>query len=134
MHAGGACVRGSPSDTIRRALWAVDIGDPPSDEPGLPPRTLQGGRESWLACQQAAQEHRKHMNGIAAPSAALNSGAASGWRVDGGLRPGPGRDGKVFVLFGRRPDIIGWAAAIDGRPDRDLLPKVHNFQTQEPDR
>ena len=120
--------------TIRRALWAVDIGEPPSDEPGLPRQTLLGGRETWPACQQAAQEHREHRNGIAAPSAALNPGAASGWRVDGGLRPGPGRDGKVFVLFGRRPDIIGWAATIDGRPDRGLLPKVRHFQTQEPGR
>lgn len=75
--------------TIRRALWAVDIGDPLSDEPGLPWQTLLGGRETWPACRQAAQEHRKHMNGIAAPSAALNPGAASGWHVDGGLRAGP---------------------------------------------
>ena len=134
MHAGGACVRESPSDTIRRALCAVDIGDPPPDEPGLPPRTLQGGRESWLACQQAAQKHREHANGIAAPLASLEPGAASDWRVDGGLRLGPGRDGKVFVLFGRRPDIIGWGAAIDGLLDRDLLPMVRHFQTQEPDR
>lgn len=74
------------------------------------------------------------MNGITAPSAALNPGAASGWRVDGGLRSGPNRDGKVFVLFGRRPDIIGWAATIDGRPDRDLLPKVRHFRTQKLDR
>ena len=120
--------------TIRRALWAVDIGEPPSHEPGLPRQMLLGGRESWPACQHAAQEHRKHADGIAAPSAALNPGAARGWRVDGGLRPGPDRDGKVFALFGLRPGLVGWAATIDGRPDRDLLPKIRHFQTPERDR
>ena len=85
-------------------------------------------------CNRAAQKHREHANGIAAPLASLEPGAASDWRVDGGLRLGPGRDGKVFVLFGRRPDIIGWGAAIDGLLDRDLLPMVRHFQTQEPDR
>ena len=120
--------------TIRRALWAVDIGEPPSNEPDLPRQTLLGGRETWPACRQAAGEHRKRVNGIAALSAALDPGAAGGWRVDGGLRPGPCRDGKVFVLFGRRPDIVGWAATVDGRPDRNLLPKVRHFRKQAPDR
>ena len=71
---------------------------------------------------------------MATPSAALKPGAAGGWRVDGGLRPGHDRDGWVFVLFGRRPDLIGWAATVDGRPSPDLLPKVRHFQTHESDR
>ena len=129
------CMQGERAYGSHRAIpFGVDIGDPPSDDPGLPPRTLQGGRESWLACQQVAQKHREHANGIAAPSASLDPGTASGWRVDGGLRLGPGRDGTVFVLPGRRPDIIGWGAAIDGLLDRDLPSIVRYFQRQEPDR
>ena len=120
--------------TIRRALWAVDIGEIPSQRPDLPGRTLTGGPDTWPACQQAARRYRERADGIAAPSAALKPGAAGGWRVDGGLHPGRDRDGRVFLLFGRRPDLIGWAATVDGRPSADLLPKVRHFQTHESDR
>ena len=51
----------------------------------------------------------------------------------GGLQPGPDRDGKVFVLFGRRPDLVGWAATLDGRPDPESLCKVRHFQPKESD-
>ena len=40
--------------TIRRALWAVDIGQPPSLQPDLSEQTLTGGSESWPACRQFA--------------------------------------------------------------------------------
>ena len=53
--------RWSPDDddpqdllTIRRALWAVDIGQPPSLQPDLSEQTLTGGSESWPACRQFA--------------------------------------------------------------------------------
>ena len=82
---------------------------------------------------EIAQQFRIHADGIAAPSAALNAGGARGWRVDGGLQPGPDRDGMVFALFGRRPDLIGWAATVDARPNPDLLPRVRHFQPQESD-
>ena len=113
--------------TIRRALWAVDIGDAPSLEPGLPPETLSGGRESWPECQRWARERRDIVEGIAAPSAALQPGGAHGWRVDGGLRPGPERNGKVFALFGRRPDLVGWAATVGGGPSDKLLVDVQTL-------
>ena len=70
---------------------------------------------------------------LAELAAALKPGAARGWRVDGGLQPGPDRDGQVVVLFGRRPDAIGWAASVDGRPSPDLLPKVRHFQRNASD-
>jgi hypothetical protein len=47
--------------------------------------------------------------------------------VEGGLQPGPSRDGKVIVLFGSRPDLIGWAATTEGRPGKDLLSRVRYF-------
>ncbi|MCY3877786.1 MAG: RES domain-containing protein [Rhodobacteraceae bacterium] len=114
-------------ETVRRAIWAVDIGKIPSHRPCLPQTTLIGGRNTWSACQQAAQRLRKLADGVAAPSAALKPGAAHGWRVDGGLQPGPNRDGEVYALFGRRPDLIGWATTVDGRPSPDLLRRIRHF-------
>ena len=110
--------------TIRRALWAVDIGEPPPLQPDLSEPTLTGGSESWPACRRFARQHRADTGGITAPSAALRPGGARGWRVDGGPRPGPERDGWVFALFGPRPDLVGWAAATEGRPGEELLAAV----------
>ena len=113
--------------TIRRALWAIDISEPPSLEPDLPQEILTGGPENWPACRKFAQTYREGEDGITAPSAALYPGGAHGSRVAGGLQPGPPRDGKVFALFGPRPDLIGWAATTDGHPSADLLAKVRYF-------
>ena len=114
--------------TIRRALWAVDIGDAPLPRAPLPLATLTGGPESWPHCQRWAGDQRaKGAQGIAAPSAALVAGGARGWRVDGGLKPGPDKDGMTFALFGPRPDLVGWAAAADGHPGEDLLDRVRHF-------
>jgi hypothetical protein len=43
--------------------------------------------------------------------------------VDDGLRPGRVRAESVVILFGRRPDLIGWRCAI-GAPAADLLGRV----------
>lgn len=120
---------GDPKDvlTIRRALWAVDIGDAPMQIPDLSHEIITGGLETWSACQESAQQFRIRTDGITTQSAALNSGGAHGWRVDGGLQPGPERDGKVFVLFGHRPDLVGWAATVNGRPSVELLTDVKHF-------
>ena len=88
--------------TIRRALWAVEVGDAPMSRPPLSMETLTGGRDSWPDCQHWAETRRMSgMEGMSAPSAALVAGGARGWRVDGGLRPGSERDGTVFALSGR---------------------------------
>lgn len=113
--------------TIRRALWAVDIGDAPVRIPDPPHETMTGGLETWSTCQKAAQQHRMHTDGITVQSAALKMGGAHGWRADGGLQPGPDRNGKVFVLFGPRPDLVGWAATAYGRPSIELLRDVKHF-------
>ena len=113
--------------TVRRAMWAVDIGKAPTVEVAGPREVLRGGPETWPACQELAQQYRTSTDGITAPSDALHSGSAHGWRVDGGLQPGPDRDGKVIVLFGLRPDLVGWAATIEGRPGDDLLERVRHY-------
>ena len=114
--------------TIRRALWAVDLGDPPLAAPDLPREVLTGGPASHSACQaEALRLRRLGVRGLEAPSAALVPGGARGWRVEGGLRPGSSRDGRVYVLFGRRPDLVGWRATAAGRPGGDLLAAVRPF-------
>ena len=117
---------------IRRALWAVDIGEEPPALPGLPPEVLTGGPDTWGDCQEEARRLRaRGAAGFAAPSAALLPGAARGWRVDGGLQSGPDRDGKVIVLFGSRPGLVGWVATLAGGPGEDLLCRVRHFPTSD---
>lgn len=110
--------------TIRRAIWAIEIGQPPTLEPDLPRDILLGGPESWPECTRFAQSHRDKVSAIAAPSAAMQPGGAHGWRVDGGLQHGPARDSRVIALFGPRPDLVGWAASIEGRPSPELIADV----------
>ncbi|MBM4255267.1 MAG: RES domain-containing protein [Deltaproteobacteria bacterium] len=114
--------------TIRRSLWAVELDNDPAHIPTLPTEILTGGPGTYPACQEEARRHRQQgITRVEAPSAALLPGAARGWRVDGGLQPGSPRDGKVIVLFGSRPDLVGWIATREGRPGEDLLPKVRHF-------
>jgi hypothetical protein len=114
--------------TIRRTVWAVELGDEPSQSVALPLTTVTGGLETYGACQDEARRLRQQGTAsILAPSAALRSGSAHGWRVDGGLQPGAPRDGRVLVLFGRRPDLTGWPAARAGHPGEELLARVRHF-------
>jgi RES domain len=113
---------------IRRSLWAVDVGDLPAAEPELPRAMMTGGPRSYVACRrEAARLRGRGTGGFTAPSAALIRGGAHGWRVEGGLRPGPERDGTVIVLFGPRPDLVGWEAAYEGRPSDELLSRVRHL-------
>lgn len=110
---------------VRRAIWAVDIGDEPPDRVELSDVVLTDGHEPWSQCQRVADALRKEgESGLAAPSAALLAGGARGWRVDSGLQPGPHRDGETIALFDPRPDLIGWPVTVDGRPADDLLDRV----------
>jgi hypothetical protein len=116
--------------TVRRALWAVDVPDKDLAVPKLPPEVLTGGRGTYRACRDEARRIRARVErGINAPSAALLPGGARGWRVDGGLLAGPERDGRTVVLFGRRPDLVGWAATSEGRPRDDLLRAVRRLRS-----
>jgi hypothetical protein len=45
--------------------------------------------------------------------------------VDPGLQPGRPRQERTVVLFGPRPDLVGWATCSTGRPRDDLLPRVN---------
>lgn len=114
-------------ETVERAVWALEIPDARYAHAQLPHSVVTGGEDTYAACQaEAARLVATGADALQAPSAALKAGGAAGWRVDSGLQPGPARDGRVFVFFGRRPELIGWRAAV-GRPAADLLPRVRHF-------
>lgn len=116
----------SPEDlrTVTRAIWVVEVPDEDLAEPSLSRAAMTGGAPSWERCRSEARRlGEAGHTGFEAPSAALRAGGATGWRTDGGLRPGPVRDGRTIVLFGRRPDLVGWRGA-NGRPSEDLLGRV----------
>ncbi len=120
-----------PADvaTIRRALWAVDIGDETGVPIALPRAVVTGGPDTWRACQRHARQRRAAgSRRILAPSAALEPGAAHGWRVDGGQKPGAPRDARVIVVFGPAPDLTGWRCVEHGSPPAGLLTRVRHFQ------
>jgi hypothetical protein len=117
----------TPDDlgTIRRAIWAVDIGDEPASVPNLPHATMTGGADTYPACREAARRlQSRGATRIEAPSAALVAGGARGHRVEGGLRHGPPREGRTIALFGPRPDAVGWRAAYEANPAPELLARV----------
>ncbi len=120
---------GNPEDppAIRRSLRAVETGGTPSQQPDPPPDILTGGPGSWRACRQRARKHRNRGKASRRPRLRCAPGGAHGWRVESGRRPGPDRDGKVFALFGFRPEPVGWAATVDGRPSEELLPDVRHL-------
>lgn len=120
---------------VSRALWAVEVPDERSVTPALSTAILLGGPASYAACHAAVRRLRDiGVRRIDVPSAALRPGAAGGRRVAGGLRPGPARDGRVIVLFGPRPDLIGWAAVTAGRPPVALLERVRALREPAPPR
>jgi len=115
--------------TVRRAMWAVDLPDEDYAAPRISNAVLTGGLASYAACREEARRIRRRGGpGIIAPGASLLPGEARGWRVDRGLVPGPDRDGRTIVLFGRRPDLVGWAATAEGRPREDLLGRVRKLR------
>ena len=111
--------------TVQRAIWAIDVPDDELAEPTLPEATLRGGISSYAPCQIEARRLRTGgAAGLAAPCAALKPATPSGWRVQSGLQPGRPRQERIVVLFGPRPDLVGWATCSTGRPRDDLLPRV----------
>jgi hypothetical protein len=122
-----------PADvaTIERALWAVEIPDSVLVVPELPSRVTRGGIDSYPACRREARRLRSvGVQGIRAPSAAVRASTGSGFRVTNGLRGGPTRSEETLVLFGLRPELVGWAACAVGRPREDLLPRVRHLRQQ----
>lgn len=118
-------VEAADVETIARSLWAIEVPEVPAVAPDLPMATLTGGVGTYEACRAEARRLRaRRVYTLAAPSAALLPDTPSGFRTEGGLRPAESRAERVLVLFGRRPDLVGWVACAVGRPRPDLLERV----------
>lgn len=113
---------------VQRAIWAIEVPDDTMEgatQPALDEAVLRGGIATYPACREEARRLRAGGGpGLRVPSAALLPGGARGWRVDGGLQPAPPRDGTVVVLFGPRPDLVGWRVVDQGRPGPEVLEHV----------
>jgi hypothetical protein len=119
-----------PADiaTIRRSLWAIDIGGAPAPPVTLSRTTATGDFETYAACQAYARRARaRGATRLSAPSAALPSGGAAGRQVADGERAGPARDGRVIVIFGSPVALVGWQIVDAGAPPAGLLSRVRHF-------
>jgi hypothetical protein len=117
--------------TVTRSLWAIELPEESLAAPRLPDTTMVGGMSSYAACRAEASRLRAAgATGLTAPSAALDRRTGSGYRTDGGLRPGPRRDESVIVLFGARPDVVGWVACFEGRPRPELIGRVRQLRRE----
>lgn len=114
---------------ITRSLWAVELAELPPGTPRLARATLAGDATTYAACRAEAMRLRaRRAPGLVAPSAAIDERTGSGFRTDRSLRPGPRRPELTIVLFGRRPDLVGWATCAEGRPRSDLLRRVRHLR------
>jgi hypothetical protein len=112
---------------IERSLWAVEVDVEGEDvaEPDLPEEILGGGLATYPTCQAEARRLRSEgVSSLDAPSAALVDGGARGQVVRGGLVEGADKQGRVLVLFGRRPDVPGWQCVARGAPPERVISLV----------
>ncbi|MGE0702598.1 MAG: RES domain-containing protein [Vicinamibacterales bacterium] len=114
--------------TVRRRMWAIDIGDRPADAIRLVEGVAAGGLDMWSRCQAEARRLRASgSTRLNAPSAALKPGGARGVVVHQGEHPGPLRDGRVIVVYGPPQDLVGWLIAEQAGPGPDLLDRVRHY-------
>jgi hypothetical protein len=115
---------------VQRALWTIEIEpeDVPETHPKLGSDVTTGPESTYDACRAEARRLRENgARGLVAPSAAVKADTPSGFRTDGGLKPARRRRERTIVLFGPRPELVGWAACGEGRPRADLLLRVRHL-------
>lgn len=114
---------------ITRAMWAIEISDAePTEPPDLPLATLTGGTNTYDACQREARRLRTAgATRLASPSAAVLPGTPSGWLTNGGLQPAWPRDEYTIVLFGARPEMVGWIAGLPATPEPEIIARTRQF-------
>jgi hypothetical protein len=114
---------------VQRALWAVELPDGGYATPSLPAHVLRGNISTYAACQSEARRLRALGNDkLESTSAALIGGGARGWVSNPHINPAPtARDGKVWVLFGARSDLVAWPLVESGAPPERILPLIHHL-------
>ena len=101
--------------TIRRQMWAVEIGAVPTVGVHASAALLAGGPEAYGPCQEESRRVRATgVDRLAAPSAALKPG---------------GTDGVVIVVFGPPTGLTGWLAADAASPGAALLERVQHYRS-----
>jgi hypothetical protein len=114
--------------TIRRALWAIEVGEVPFVSVNLSPEVATGDPSTYPPCQQyASRARRQRVNRLSAPSAALLPGGAAGVRVDHGEQPASPRGGRVLVVYGPPGALVGWKVVEAGAPPAFLLARVRHY-------
>ncbi|MBS1816605.1 MAG: RES family NAD+ phosphorylase [Acidobacteria bacterium] len=113
--------------TIRRALWAVDLGDEKAARVRLE-HAVATGDDTYDACQAYATRQRaRGVRRLLAPSAALQPGGATGVRVEHGELPATPRDGLAIVIFGDPAALTGWQVVDRGSPPARVLERVRHL-------
>ena len=118
---------------VQRALWAVDVPLEGLRIAGLALKSsvLLGGLPSYETCRIEARRLRiEGVEAIQAPSAALKSGGAGGWKVDAGERAAEPRDGTTYALFGKQPACTGWPVVDAGTAPVRVLSRVRHLDAR----
>lgn len=116
--------------TVRRQIWAVDIGTVKGTRVTLSAQVLTGGLDTWPQCQAESRRLRgRGARRLLAPSAALLPAGATGAVIDNGVQSASSQDGTVVVLFGRSRELVGWVVADAARPPEMLLDRVRHFSS-----
>lgn len=129
-----------PDDVVglARDLWAIEVADAVVDAATSiegDDHVLRGGIESYPACQELAAAARADgATAVSAPSAALADGEAAGWRVEHGLVRAPAAEGRVVVLYGRRPELVAHKAVAAGHPPPELVTVTRPLHARVPPR
>ncbi len=119
--------------TLRRALWAVEIGDAPAEAVTLPVAVVTGGPETYARCRAwAARRRAAGVTRLLARSAALLPGGATGRHVvDGEEVHATPRNGRVIVVYGEPDALVGWQVVAAGAPPPDVLPNVRSLAIED---
>lgn len=114
--------------TVRRQMWAVEIGDEAAAPVRIAAAVAIGGLDTYPKCQAESRRLRSRgVRRLIASSAALKEGGARGTLVHDGPQAAPPRDGAVIVVFGPPQSMVGWVVADAARPSEDLLDRVRHF-------
>ena len=62
------------------------------------------------------------------------SASAAGWRVEHGLVRAPAAEGRVVVLYGRRPELVAHKAVAAGHPPPELVTVTRPLHARVPPR